>query len=155
MDLTFKEDITFNVRTAAFIRHNDEILLSKRSDKDYYSLPGGRVKLGESSKDGLIRELKEELNYDLYPEDLRLVRVIENFFTYQDKENIHEYLFIYEITLPEKNYNGNFTNLENPNMNMLWVREEQFILLPVRPGCIKNIITDNSLKSLIIKENQG
>ena len=51
MDINIKlDDYKLNVRTCAFIRCGDEILLCEHKDKDYYSLPGGHVKMGEDSK---------------------------------------------------------------------------------------------------------
>ena len=48
MDISIKlDDYKLNVRTCAFIRCGDEILLCEHKDKDYYSLPGGHVKMGE------------------------------------------------------------------------------------------------------------
>ncbi len=153
MDLSIEldKDTKFNVRTTALIRYKDEVLLSKKSYEDYYSLPGGRVKLGEDSKEALVRELKEELDYDIRKEELRLVRIVENFFTNHDTR-FHEYLFIYELFLPEEYYNGNFKNLENNAMDMKWIRREEFTLLNVKPDLCKSIIADGEFKHVIIKE---
>ena len=78
MDLSFKinEQEVFNVRSAALIRHNDYYFISKREDKDYYSIPGGRINYGEDSKSAILRELKEELNWNINPADVKLVHVI-------------------------------------------------------------------------------
>ena len=69
MDLTFEisENEKFNVRSAALIKYHDNYLISKREDKDYYSIPGGRISFAEDSKEATLRELKEELNWDIAP----------------------------------------------------------------------------------------
>lgn len=153
MDISFKmEDVVFNVRTSAFIKHNDEILVSLHKERNYVSLPGGRIKLNESSSKALVRELKEELNYDIREEELKLVRIIENFFTNQAGKNYHEYLFVYEINLDDKYYNGNFKNLENDDVTMSWIKKEAFILYDVKPGVCKGIIADDSFKHIILNE---
>lgn len=153
MDISFKiENEVFNVRTSAFISHNDEVLVCVHKDKDYCSLPGGRVKLNESSSKALVRELKEELNYDIREEELKIVRIVENFFTYNDGRVFHEYLFIYELAIDDSIYNGDFKNLENENITMNWMREEAFILYNVKPGICKGIVADNSLKHIILNE---
>lgn len=141
-----------NVRTSAFIRCKGEILVCEHKNKNYYSLPGGRVKVGEDSKDALLRELKEELNYDLDENDLRIARVIENFFVYKGK-NIHENLFVYLCDLDESLYNGDFKNLENDSITMNWVKEEAFILLDLKPGVIKGIIRNPNVEHIVLKEN--
>lgn len=153
MDINVElENYKLNVRTCAFIRCKGEILVCEHKNKNYYSLPGGRVKVGEDSKEALLRELKEELNYDLGENDLRITRVIENFFVSKG-QNVHEYLFVYLCDLDESLYNGDFKNLENENITMNWVKEEAFILFDVEPGVIKGIISNPNVEHIVLKEN--
>ncbi|MEF2663963.1 MAG: NUDIX domain-containing protein [Bacilli bacterium] len=153
MDISVElENYKLNVRTCAFIRCKGEILVCEHKNKNYYSLPGGRVKVGEDSKEALLRELKEELNYDLGENNLRITRVIENFFVSKG-QNVHEYLFVYLCDLDESLYNGDFKNLENENITMNWVKEEAFILFDVEPGVIKGIISNPNVEHIVLKEN--
>ena len=153
MDISVElENYKLNVRTCAFIRCKGEILVCEHKNKNYYSLPGGRVKVGEDSKEALLRELKGELNYDLGENDLRITRVIENFFVSKG-QNVHEYLFVYLCDLDESLYNGDFKNLENENITMNWVKEEAFILFDVEPGVIKGIISNPNVEHIVLKEN--
>ncbi|MBS5862501.1 MAG: NUDIX domain-containing protein [Firmicutes bacterium] len=152
MDISVElENYNLNVRTCAFIRCKGEILVCEHKNKNYYTLPGGRVKVGEDSKEALLRELKEELNYDLGENDLRITRVIENFFVCKS-QNIHEYLFVYLCDLDESLYNGDFKNLENYNITMNWVKEEAFILLNVEPGVVKGIIRNPNVEHIVLKD---
>lgn len=62
MDLTFRiPEGVFNLRAAAVILHEGRILAMKDERSPYYYLPGGRVGLGETAEDALLRELKEEI----------------------------------------------------------------------------------------------
>lgn len=152
MDLSFKisDNEKFNVRSAAVIRCNDNYLISKREDKDYYSILGGRINFGEDSKCAILRELKEELDWDT--PDAKLVRIIENFFTFKDGVFFHEYLFIYLIDVPEGYFmRGNFINLENPLMHMEWYKKDDYKKLDIRPNLIKDIIDDDSFKHIILR----
>ena len=152
MDLSFKisDNEKFNVRSAAVIRCNDNYLISKREDKDYYSIPGGRINFGEDSKCAILRELKEELDWDT--PDAKLVRIIENFFTFKDGVFFHEYLFIYLIDVPEGYFmRGNFINLENSLMHMEWYKKDDYKKLNIRPNLIKDIIDDDSFKHIILR----
>lgn len=62
---------------AAIIVNNEgKILLQKRTDKDTWGLPGGCQELGESFKDTIIREIKEETNLNVEEKDLELIDIV-------------------------------------------------------------------------------
>ena len=44
----------------AIFNRRGEVLLQKRADNGYWALPGGRVDIGESVEEGVIREVLEE-----------------------------------------------------------------------------------------------
>ncbi len=50
----------------ALINHKNEVLISLRKNKEeyngYWEYPGGKIESGETIEQGLIREIKEELN---------------------------------------------------------------------------------------------
>ncbi|QLZ69877.1 NUDIX domain-containing protein [Legionella sp. PC1000] len=46
---------------AIILNHNHQILLVKHTYQPHWYLPGGGVKKGESAKEAIIRELKEEV----------------------------------------------------------------------------------------------
>ena len=53
---------------AAIIEKDHQILITKRlkgTHKDLWEFPGGKIEENESSKQALIREIKEELNADI------------------------------------------------------------------------------------------
>ena len=65
MDITFKtEEGRFNYRVCGMIIHNNKILAMHDQRSPYYYLPGGRVKLGETVEDAVLREIREELEID-------------------------------------------------------------------------------------------
>jgi 8-oxo-dGTP pyrophosphatase MutT (NUDIX family) len=65
MDITFKtEQGRFNYRVCGMIIHNNKILAMHDQRSPYYYLPGGRVKLGETVEEAVLREIREELGID-------------------------------------------------------------------------------------------
>ena len=58
---------TDNWGTGLIVQHptTGKILLAKRTDNGMYGGPGGKVEIGESPKDGVLRECKEESNIDV------------------------------------------------------------------------------------------
>ena len=51
----------FNYRVCAMILANGKILAMHDQRSPYYYLPGGRVQMGETAEDAVLRELWEEL----------------------------------------------------------------------------------------------
>ena len=99
-DVNFSiENNRFNFRVAGFIMIDNKILLQKSPQMDFYNLPGGRVKFGESTKDAIVREIKEELCIDI--DTPELFYVAENFFKWEDKD-VQELVFIYKIDIDKK-----------------------------------------------------
>ena len=64
-DISFKIDNNkFNYKVCAIIINEDKILTLKDEVSPYYYLPGGRVQIGETAEEALLREIKEELEID-------------------------------------------------------------------------------------------
>ena len=71
----------FKPRASAIILKGDKILLMHRiiHEKDYYILPGGGIEDQESPEQAVIREVKEETNFD--------TTKVKRLFTFQDHNN--------------------------------------------------------------------
>ena len=62
MDISYKtESGKFNYRVCAVIISDGKILAMHDERSPYFYLPGGRVRMGETSEDAVIREVREEL----------------------------------------------------------------------------------------------
>lgn len=77
------------------IIENDEgkILVCQKKGRNYYFFPGGHVEYGESTKDALARELKEELDVDI--EEISFLGGSEHMFTENGQEH-HEINLFYK-----------------------------------------------------------
>ncbi len=62
MDISFKlENQKFNYRVCAMIISGNRILAMHDEHSPYFYLPGGRVKMGETAEQAVVRETIEEL----------------------------------------------------------------------------------------------
>lgn len=61
---------------AIIVNDKGQILLQRRSDSDKWGLPGGCQELGERFEETIIREVKEETNFDVTEENLELITIV-------------------------------------------------------------------------------
>ena len=154
MDLDFqKDEFRFNARVSAIIYNKDKskILLFKVEDgRDYYLLPGGRVGINEDSKTAIIREIKEQLNFDL---DLELCSIQENFVK-KDNKDIMQYCFCYKAIYNQEIDNESFKCLDNGGQTFHWINIDELDNIKLLPKTCKNLIKTNDMliKHIIEKE---
>jgi ADP-ribose pyrophosphatase YjhB (NUDIX family) len=91
------DDSQFDLRAAAIAIHDGHVLLNRAEPDDFWTLPGGRVELGETAEAAVIREMREETEMTVSIE--RMVWVVENFFTLATRRH-HELGFYYLVELP-------------------------------------------------------
>ena len=100
MDISFiSGNDKFNYRVCAMIISGNKILAMHDERSPYYFLPGGRVKIGETAEDAVIREVQEELG--IVPKITRALWLNQAFFKEDvDNLNYHELCiyFLMDIT---------------------------------------------------------
>ena len=80
MDISFNLDNRkFNYRVCAMIISENKILAMRDEHSPYFYLPGGRVKIGETAEQAMIREMREELG--VTPKIARPLWLNQAFFT--------------------------------------------------------------------------
>ena len=86
MDISFRSDNEkFNYRVCAMIISDGKILAMHDDRSPYYYLPGGRVTIGETAENAVIREVQEELG--VTPKIVRPLWLNQAFFT-EDVDNL-------------------------------------------------------------------
>ncbi|MBQ7386655.1 MAG: NUDIX domain-containing protein [Clostridia bacterium] len=100
MDISFKSgNENFNYRVCAMMISNEKILAMHDDRSPYYYLPGGRVAIGETAENAVIREVQEELG--VTPKIVRPLWLNQAFFT-EDVDNLHYHelciYFLMDIT---------------------------------------------------------
>ena len=100
--ISFEIDgVQFNYRAAVIMRdEKDRILLHRKGDDQYWTLPGGRCDAVEFSRECAVRELKEEIDVDIKIE--KAVFFIENMFMIGEKR-LHEIGVYYTAQFDKNN----------------------------------------------------
>lgn len=93
----FEPDRRFSYRIVAVVTHEGNVLLHRADFENFWSLPGGRAEILETSHTTLEREMREELGVTVMVR--RLLWVVENFFTLESR-CIHELGLYYVVDLP-------------------------------------------------------
>lgn len=89
----------FNYRAAGLCVHDGYVLLHQMEGQDFWALPGGRVEMGENSRETLKREMQEELGADIKVG--RLLWFMETFFEYEEEDrHFHELGLYFLFSLP-------------------------------------------------------
>jgi len=91
-------DKCFNFRVVGVAVHESSVLLHQAEGDTFWSLPGGRAELGETAEATLRREMMEELGVEV--EVVRLLWLVENFFTYAEK-HYHEIALYFLMQFPD------------------------------------------------------
>ncbi len=150
----FQNNHVFNFRVALLPLYEDKILLQKPIVDDYFSLLGGRVKLGETTSEAILREAKEELGLNLSANDLSLNVIAENFFAYGDKD-AHELLFVYRWPIPQDHIllqKDNFSSVDKEDIIISWHRLKELSDIDLRPEFIKQCLPNSALQYLQYKD---
>lgn len=147
-DVVIKTDKQkFNFRVAVIpYNNNNQVLMQRVKNEEYLSLIGGRVKLGETTANALLREVQEELGILINQKNLDLVYVCENFFKINGKD-IHELLFIYKYAL---NSNISYKVIDKENVKAEWFKIEDLKNLNIKPAIVKKFNISEELQHLII-----
>ena len=94
MDISFKmENQKFNYRVCAMIISENKILAMHDERSPYFYLPGGRVMLGETAEQAVVREVQEELG--VTPRIARALWLNQAFFTDEVDDIRYHELCIY------------------------------------------------------------
>lgn len=153
MDINYiSNDYQFIYRVSALIFNEDKtkILLFKVDGRDFYMLPGGKVREKEESKNAIKREIEEELGYTNIEFNLLAIseELVEAKGCYNQQLNL-----IYKGILTETINNYQFKGKEGDWINFEWVNIKDIDNYKVYPSNIIKVL-ENTDEVYHFIENQ-
>ena len=155
-DWLFKGDnYICNFRSVGVLIKDNKILVQRDIDGSVYALPGGHVKIGESSIAALIREYEEETGATIICD--RLIWIEECFWEW-NKKMTNTVAFYYLIHLCDDTDipdNGEFVSQkDNCNVVLGWIPLHKLNSLTIYPSFLKEKIFSigESTEHFITKE---
>lgn len=91
-----------SVACGAIIEYENKILLQLRSDTLDYGTPGGIMELNETIIETLIREIKEETNLQINPEEVNLFGIYSGekcLMIYPNKDEVEYVVFVFYVKI--------------------------------------------------------
>lgn len=141
-DWLFKaEGYICDLRTVGVLIRDGKLLVQRDRDGNEYALPGGHVKIGETTVDGLVREIKEETGADIQVE--KLLWTEECFWEWNGTQ-AHNIAFYYLIELADSSAipdTGEFVSQkDNCHVILGWMPVEKLADVTIYPDFIKKTI---------------
>lgn len=90
--------------TNCIVVHNNHVLLLKKPRRGWYAIPGGKMEQGETIKESVVREIKEETDLDIHSPKLAGVFT---FSIVEQERTVHEWMMFTFLT---HDYTGTLTN---------------------------------------------
>ena len=159
-DILFhKDNYVFSYRVAGILIIDNKILLQKPTNDDGYAFPGGHVSFGETNEETLIREFKEETNYNINVKEIKWVGEI--FFPW-GKKQCHQICLYYSIGITNEiiSFNSFIGNehLENREFKIefYWIPINEINKITIYPTNTMELLKnyDKGVKHFIYREKE-
>ena len=150
------EDVHFNYRSGLWIEKNNQVYVEVNPTVHFTTIPGGRVKTLENSKEALIRELGEEMKVELNPEELSLKAVLEDFFMYEGVPH-HEMYFLYKYQVKEEDqrFKDQALNQDSYGNHYRWIDIDKLGDVNLLPSALRNLSKDGIIEHIIQNDIEG
>lgn len=125
----------------AIVQDNEgRVLMIHKTDNDKWALPGGGHEIGESIKDTVIREVKEETGYDIEVDAITGTYTNPNHvMAYDDGEVRQQFSIAFRAKLA-----GGEARTSNESDQVEWLSLQQIDALDVHPSMRQRILDATS-----------
>lgn len=131
------EEIRPRIRVAGILIEDDKILLIQhnKNNKKYWLIPGGGNEWGETSKEALIREYKEETNLDVEVDEVLFIS--ETIFPDKERHILNIFFRIHR-----NNKNNNIIKLGDEAViaDLKFVTKEELKTMTIYPNIKENLL---------------
>lgn len=150
------DNVKFNFRVGAIMTYKNSVIIEKNHKPTHGVLPGGRVKTLEDIKSALIREIQEEMHFDISNKKIVLQDIIENFFT-NNNVKFHELYFVYRIELDDNDElvhrsKEDFINYDAEDSYYEFIDLEQIDKEEIKPYVIKDIVKEKEFNTFVVRD---
>ena len=140
------------IRSAAVIIRGTKLLVQREACGNEYALPGGHIKIGESTESGLIREFAEETGARIVCR--KLLWTEESRFSCCGK--MYHYITFYYLADPVggsdiPDTGSPFPQMDNSDVLLEWIPVSRLGNITIHPSFLKDEIgcTDGTLRHFV------
>ena len=130
------------IRAAGIVLADDLVLLQRNAADEFWAVPGGKIEVGESSEQALLREIKEEMDWE--PRDSKLIYILEHIFKHAGA-SYHQCGFYYLISAIELRERyphppGREFQICEPDLSFCWVHQSGLDKIDIRPTVVTDLL---------------
>lgn len=148
----------FKFRVCGILTHNGKYLLVKVQDNTFYCLPGGHAEIGEDTIKATLREMREEIGFEVKIKGL--TGIAQNFYEREDGSLIHEFSYYYLVeAVNEADVNPDdyvVMECDKGTMKRLqfkWFTEEELKEADCRPSFASQLLHPQNMFHIINHNN--
>ena len=147
------DNVKFNYRAGLIIEKNGKVLVECNPEINFVILPGGRVKILESSFEALTREIYEEMGIKIKKEEVKMRALIENFFEINGKK-CHELYFLYRLKVEsnDKRFTNDMKNKDSKASYYKWVKKDELDKVNLLPDVLRNVVKSSKFESIVVND---
>lgn len=151
-----RKDAKFKLRVSGIIIKDNKILVHKAKKFDGYCFPGGHVKLKETTKESIVREIKEEVGIDVLIEDILCID--ENIYCSNGvtSQEINYYFYLKVLSnIETREFNKEeFDNGVIKIHEFIWIPIEEYSKFTIMPSHVADLIINKVSNKILLTDNR-